>query len=474
MHRRPLTALFLITCLLFCSLAYAQQETATITGIVRDASGAVVPKATVTVTNVQTNISVKTETDGEGAYVIPSLRPGEYSVAAESSGFPKMVRTGVTLQVAQVARIDVTLQSGQLTETVEVVGATPLLDTQTSSRGLVIDQKTNRGPAAERPRLQPARPALSRRAAGHSAAGERELQGRAQRQRQPHVQQRVPARRRGQHLVLELLPWRERATRAALDRSPAGVQDPDERLFGGIRPQLGRRRQCHDQVRHEHGERQRLRVPAQRQARRQQLLFERAEMRPSRNASATSSVWRSAARSSATGRSGSATTRGCAIRKACRACAWCRRRRKKPAFSAAVVNDPFAAGRPAFSQNAQGQWVIPRDRWDPVGAAIVALIPDPNVRQLDNLRVDAGHRHHAGSVRHPHRSSVQAQHDVLRAVQLRGHADVPSGAAARPGGRFVQRRVWLQRQPLAGTGARLDLDDVAQSCWGSALRLCAR
>ena len=47
-------------------------------------------------------------------------------------------------------------------------------------------------------------------------------------------------------------------------------------------------------------------------------------------------------------------------------------------FSSAVV-DPFAGGRPEFSRNAQGQWVIPRERWDPVGAAIVALIPDPNV-----------------------------------------------------------------------------------------------
>ena len=47
-------------------------------------------------------------------------------------------------------------------------------------------------------------------------------------------------------------------------------------------------------------------------------------------------------------------------------------------FSSAVV-DPFAAGRPAFSQNDQGQWIIPEDRWDPVGAAIVALIPHPNV-----------------------------------------------------------------------------------------------
>jgi hypothetical protein len=111
------------------------------TGIVRDESGASVPKAAVTVTNVQTNISIKTETDEGGAFVIPSLRPGEYSVTVESSGFRKFVRTGVTLQVAQVARVDLTLQTGGLTEVVEVVGATSLLDTQTSSRGLVIDQK---------------------------------------------------------------------------------------------------------------------------------------------------------------------------------------------------------------------------------------------------------------------------------------------------------------------------------------------
>ena len=51
---------------------------------------------------------------------------------------------------------------------------------------------------------------------------------------------------------------------------------------------------------------------------------------------------------------------------------------KQGLFTTAVV-DPFAAGRPQFAQNAAGQWVIPRDRWDPVGAAIVALLPDPNV-----------------------------------------------------------------------------------------------
>ena len=120
---------------------FAQQETATMTGTVRDLSGAMMPNATVTVTNIQTNISVKTETDEAGSYIIPSLRPGEYSVTAERIGFSKTIRTGVTLQVAQVARIDIALQPGGVSETVEVVGATSLLDTETSSRGLVIDQK---------------------------------------------------------------------------------------------------------------------------------------------------------------------------------------------------------------------------------------------------------------------------------------------------------------------------------------------
>ena len=100
----------------------------------KDQSGAIVPKATVTVTNIQTNISIKTEADDAGFYIIPSLRPGDYSVTAETAGFPKIVRTGVTLQVAQVARIDLTVRAGQLTETVEVVGATPLLETYVVSR----------------------------------------------------------------------------------------------------------------------------------------------------------------------------------------------------------------------------------------------------------------------------------------------------------------------------------------------------
>jgi hypothetical protein len=132
----------LLGLLTLCSpLAFAQQETATITGEVRDANGSVVPKATITVTNVETNVSIKSETNDQGLYTVPSLKPGSYSITVEKTGFKKSVRSGVTLQVNQVARLDVNMQVGELTTAVEVVEAATLLETETSSRGSVIDQK---------------------------------------------------------------------------------------------------------------------------------------------------------------------------------------------------------------------------------------------------------------------------------------------------------------------------------------------
>ena len=121
--------------------AAAQQEMATVTGVVRDSGGAVLAEATVVVTNVGTGISVATRTNADGIYTVPSLRPGEYSLTVERTGFTRTIRSGVTLQVAQVVRLDVTLQPGQVTESVEVVGAASLLENQTSSRGAVIDQR---------------------------------------------------------------------------------------------------------------------------------------------------------------------------------------------------------------------------------------------------------------------------------------------------------------------------------------------
>jgi len=123
MKARPLVFSLLLALLsAFPPVAWAQQETATITGEVRDASGAVVPKAQVTITNVETNFSVKGETNDQGFYKVPSLKPGNYTVTVQVAGFKKAVRSGITLQVNQVAPVDFSLQVGDLTTVVEIVG----------------------------------------------------------------------------------------------------------------------------------------------------------------------------------------------------------------------------------------------------------------------------------------------------------------------------------------------------------------
>jgi carboxypeptidase family protein len=121
--------------------AFAQQETATITGEIRDGNGGAVPKAAITLTNIGTNISVRSETNEQGSYTVPNLRPGEYALTVEKQGFSRTIRSGLTLQVNQVARVDITLKIAGVTETVEISGGATLLETETSSRGAVIDQK---------------------------------------------------------------------------------------------------------------------------------------------------------------------------------------------------------------------------------------------------------------------------------------------------------------------------------------------
>jgi hypothetical protein len=140
-RRASLALLVTLFALIGSSAVVAQQEAATITGEVRDPSGAVVAGAAVAITNVDTNISAATVTNDRGVYSIPGLRPGNYSITIEAPGFTRIVRSGLTLQVAQVARVDFALQTSQVTELVQVVGATPLLESQTSSRGAVIDQR---------------------------------------------------------------------------------------------------------------------------------------------------------------------------------------------------------------------------------------------------------------------------------------------------------------------------------------------
>src|SRR3954462_6533158 len=94
--------------------AWGQSDTATVTGTVADTSAAVIARVKVTVTDVGTNAEVfNTMTDAAGRYTAPALKPADYVLTAESPGFKKEVRRGVTLQVNQVAVVDFTLQVGQ-------------------------------------------------------------------------------------------------------------------------------------------------------------------------------------------------------------------------------------------------------------------------------------------------------------------------------------------------------------------------
>jgi hypothetical protein len=113
-----------------------------INGEVSDPSGAVVPNASVTVTNTATNAERSTVTNASGLYSFPDLTPGIYDVKVVQTGFSVMVKTGVELQVQQVAREDFALVVGQANQMVEVSANAALLSTENATVGAVIQQES--------------------------------------------------------------------------------------------------------------------------------------------------------------------------------------------------------------------------------------------------------------------------------------------------------------------------------------------
>ena len=128
--------------LLWSSLIFtvlANDPTGTITGTVTDSSGGVVPKALVTVNNIATNAVRNAVTNDDGDFTVPLLPPGHYRVAVEKDGFRRSVLADVGLDVEQTARVDFTLQVGILNEEVQVNDTPPIIQTDTSALGQVID-----------------------------------------------------------------------------------------------------------------------------------------------------------------------------------------------------------------------------------------------------------------------------------------------------------------------------------------------
>jgi hypothetical protein len=119
-------------------IGQAQSPTADVVGMLRDASGAGVPGATVKIRNVGTNAVREAVSTGTGQFTVASLNPGLYEVAVEKTGFQTLRQTGMELQVGQAARLDLVLQVGSATQTVEVKADVPLLNTESGAQGDVI------------------------------------------------------------------------------------------------------------------------------------------------------------------------------------------------------------------------------------------------------------------------------------------------------------------------------------------------
>jgi hypothetical protein len=120
------------------SVAWAQEVTAAITGQVTDPTGAAIAGATVTARDLDRGTALKTETNIDGAYNLPRLPVGHYEVRVETTGFQTAVRSGLTLELNQTARLDFTMTLGQVSQTLEVNAAPPLLQTDNTQVGTVM------------------------------------------------------------------------------------------------------------------------------------------------------------------------------------------------------------------------------------------------------------------------------------------------------------------------------------------------
>ena len=124
-----------------CSGNLFGQDTGVITGTITDASGAVVPTATVTILAIETNSRRIVATDSAGRYSSGPLPVGRYQVEVQAKGFKNLVRSGLSLQVQQTAVVDVQLAVGDTTEHVTVTGTADLIHTTEASQGQVIDER---------------------------------------------------------------------------------------------------------------------------------------------------------------------------------------------------------------------------------------------------------------------------------------------------------------------------------------------
>ena len=127
--------------LLAASMLYSQVTTGSIRGTVSDSSSAVVPGAKVTLTNLKTGVQVAANTDSLGSYLFDFLPAGVYRVELESAGFKKFTQDNISLEMARQLRVDIVLEPGQVTETVNVEARVALVETETGQLSTTVENR---------------------------------------------------------------------------------------------------------------------------------------------------------------------------------------------------------------------------------------------------------------------------------------------------------------------------------------------
>ncbi|MCI0724357.1 MAG: carboxypeptidase regulatory-like domain-containing protein, partial [Acidobacteria bacterium] len=131
-------------CLLLAAVSgvvLAQDTRGLITGRILDPSGATMPGATITLTNMATNVALSTKSNEAGKYEILYVLPGTYRLTAELAGFKRLVRDDIEMRIADRLQIDIGLEIGEVSQNLTVTAETPLLEASTASMGQVVDQK---------------------------------------------------------------------------------------------------------------------------------------------------------------------------------------------------------------------------------------------------------------------------------------------------------------------------------------------
>src|SRR5215475_13033440 len=126
---------------LFASYAAAQEFRGSISGRVTEASGGVVAGAQITITNTATNTTTSTTANESGDFSVLYLNPGRYTITVESKGFKKLIRQNIEVQVGDKLNLDLILEVGEVSDTVNITADSPILQTTTATAGQVIDRR---------------------------------------------------------------------------------------------------------------------------------------------------------------------------------------------------------------------------------------------------------------------------------------------------------------------------------------------